>query len=67
MQKVGVGPFISRDRGPHQPGKLGLILAAHKSSLPDLRASALICYVANEIMSKPKCRKITKVCGRATD
>lgn len=62
VQKVGVSPFISRDRGPQQPGKLGLVLAAHKSSLPRFRASALICYVAGEIMSKPNYGQVTKVC-----
>jgi hypothetical protein len=60
VQKVGVSPFISRDRGPHQPGKLGFVLAGHKSYSPDFRVSALICYVAGEIMSKPNCGQITK-------
>ncbi|ESX68237.1 hypothetical protein X759_25085 [Mesorhizobium sp. LSHC420B00] len=52
VQKVGIGPFVSGDCGPQQPGKLGFVLAAHKSSLPDIRVSALVCYVAGEIMSK---------------
>ena len=63
VQKVGIGPFVSRDRGSHQPGKLGLILAAHKSYSPGFRALALICYVAGEIMSKANYGQITKVCG----
>ena len=66
-QKIGVSFFISGDRGLHQPGKLGLVLAGHKSSIPDIRASALICYVAGEIMSKPKYGNITKVSPPAPD
>ncbi|CDX49202.1 hypothetical protein MPL3365_10254 [Mesorhizobium plurifarium] len=67
VQKVGIRPFIARDRSPEQPGELGLVLAGHRVHSPDFRASALVCYVAGEIMSKPNCRKITKVCGAATD
>ena len=34
VQKVGIGPFVPRDRGPEQPGEVGLVLAGHKSLLP---------------------------------
>ena len=33
-KKVGISLFISRDRGPEQPGELGFVLAGHKSSPP---------------------------------
>jgi hypothetical protein len=32
-QEIRIGSFVSRDRGSHEPCKLGLILAVHKICL----------------------------------